>query len=237
MQLTEVAFIEPENMNHDATNYVVDNYKSVCDYAAIVIGNQEMAQDLIHDVFISFMNAESLGTGYDCDYPTNDGSRISVAQYVFGRIRRCSKSMKYQKNYVESKKLNNSQDDSKVNSFTVFASSFDEDETGVHSDLNRAYANAASYDDIDLVEERLSLHENMDILFDIASLHKVDLIHMFLGIDEIGKLMDRKGCFDQFSGIRKLVRDNDMFGDAIRSVLEFASKDRSYFDEVVASYA
>lgn len=97
--------IEPE-INREASDYIASHY----DYLVKTIKSfdirDEKAKDLLHDVFISVVEAENEGNGFNMMYGMNGESGeetniMDVAQFVIGRIKLYARNCKYKTNVVE----------------------------------------------------------------------------------------------------------------------------------------
>ena len=85
--------IEPD-VNREASTYIINNYSNLisvirqCDISA------EKANDLLHDVYISIVDAEDNGEGFDMEFGSRidednnvDFNIMNVEQFVIGRIK------------------------------------------------------------------------------------------------------------------------------------------------------
>lgn len=97
--------IEPE-INNDASDYIVNNYNTLIEIIKKLNIKDEKAHDLLHDVFVSIVEAENDGNGFDMEYwnKTNDEQQVSlmcVQQFVIGRIKQYAKNAKYRTDIIE----------------------------------------------------------------------------------------------------------------------------------------
>ena len=103
-----VGILEPR-INREATKYIENNreylIKRIRD-----LGIKELDNDLLNDVYISLMEAENDGHGYDCEY-FEEGKRYDkpvtdVKEFVIGRIKGYAKNAKYRTDCIEYVKRN-----------------------------------------------------------------------------------------------------------------------------------
>lgn len=101
------SLVEP-SINHEASNYIMNHYGELIAIIRKQEIKEEKAQDLLHDVYISIVEAEAEGNGFDMEY----GSRINedgeveynimnVEQFVIGRIKLYAKNTKYRTDIVD----------------------------------------------------------------------------------------------------------------------------------------
>ena len=97
--------VEPE-INNEASTYIKDHYNELIVYIKQMDIKDEKASDLLHDVFVSIVELENDGEGFDMDFcNTDDSEEISVmdvAQFVKGRIKLYAKNTKYRTDIIES---------------------------------------------------------------------------------------------------------------------------------------
>lgn len=97
--------IEPE-LNRDASNYVTDNYANLLVYVHKLGIKDEKANDLLHDVYISLVEAENNNECFDMEYSGRNsekyGEYMHVSQFVYGRIGQYAKNVKYRTDVTES---------------------------------------------------------------------------------------------------------------------------------------
>lgn len=104
---TSAHIIEPKT-NHEASDYVISNYNTLKAIIRRCDIKEEKAEDLLHDVFISLVESEQNGNGFDMEYGNNriDGKDdicniMDVEQFVIGRIKLYAKNPKYRTDIVE----------------------------------------------------------------------------------------------------------------------------------------
>ena len=96
------------NTNREASNYIINNYNELIGIIRKADIKEEKAQDLLHDVYISIVEAEDNGDGFDMEYGnkvSEDGSievnLMDVSQFVIGRIKLYAKNAKYRTDIIE----------------------------------------------------------------------------------------------------------------------------------------
>ena len=97
--------VEPE-INKEASTYIKDNYNDLITYIRAMEIKEEKSCDLLHDVFVSIVESENDGIGFDMDFGNTDESEdlsvMDVAQFVKGRIKLYAKNSKYRTDVIES---------------------------------------------------------------------------------------------------------------------------------------
>ena len=99
--------IEPK-VNHEASSYILNNYKDIVKIVRSYDIREEKANDLVHDVYISIYEAELNGDGFDMEYGSRinedggiDFNLMDVSQFVLGRMRLYAKNPKYRTDIIE----------------------------------------------------------------------------------------------------------------------------------------
>lgn len=94
--------------NQEASDYIRDHYEELIGIIRKIDIKDEKARDLLHDVFISIVEAEKNGEGFDMEYGTHineDGTVerdiMDVSQFVIGRIKQYAKNIKYRTDVVD----------------------------------------------------------------------------------------------------------------------------------------
>lgn len=271
--------IEPE-INREASTYLIDNYKNLVGIVKSCDVKEEKANDLLHDVYISIVDAEENGEGFDMEYGTTidaDGHikarLIGVEQFVIGRIKLYAKNNKYRTEIVEAgstpvnetiiymetvmdehgreklnkdgtKKLVKRVEHRKVNLFVTSSAASSNEGGNVdenNDDFQKAYATAAMADTTDDVTEMLSLREQVDCCIDICGLYGVNILNIFRNIDKLAEMLGtsskkKKSSEAVFSKLSELVNYHSELAEALREVLDFSSKNRPVFEELIATY-
>ena len=103
----DAKIIEPD-VNREASNYIINNYSNLL---GIIRGCEigwEKANDLLHDVYISIVDAEDNGNGFDMEFGSRmdengniDVNLMNVEQFVIGRIKLYAKNTKYRSDIIE----------------------------------------------------------------------------------------------------------------------------------------
>lgn len=97
--------VEPE-INNEASTYIKDHYTELINYIKQLDIKDEKASDLLHDVFVSIVELENDGDGFNMDFGNTDEkeslSVMDVAQFVKGRIKLYAKNAKYRTDIIES---------------------------------------------------------------------------------------------------------------------------------------
>lgn len=102
------AYILEPIINRDASNYIISNYKNLIGIIKHCDIKEEKANDLLHDVYISIVDAEENGEGFDMEYGNQvdengelQPNLMSVEQFVIGRIKLYAKNTKYRTDIIE----------------------------------------------------------------------------------------------------------------------------------------
>lgn len=99
----ETRLVEPVT-NREASQYIVDNYKKLLGIIKSYDIREEKAEDLLHDLFISIVDSEDNGEGFDMGYSKSDSDTpqvLSVEQFVLGRAKLYSKNIKYRSDIID----------------------------------------------------------------------------------------------------------------------------------------
>lgn len=215
----KVKLAEPK-INREASNYIMENYKDVVKIIRSAGGvDTDKIEDLIQDVYISIIESEEDGNGFDMNYGTH--GLMNVEQFVLGRIKLYAKNAKYKKGVVESYKGKTRETrkvieevidekgrpvlDSKGNVrtrtrkvveradklVTATAASFNEggDVEDNNDEFQKAYAMAATADSTDDTAEMLSMREQIEFCIDICDKYEVNILHVFRNIDLLANLV------------------------------------------------
>jgi len=102
------AFIKEPVINREASKYIIEHYSELIGIIRKADIKEEKAQDLLHDVYISIVESEENGNGFDMEFGSrvNENSDIEVnlmdvSQFVIGRIKLYAKNTKYRTDIVE----------------------------------------------------------------------------------------------------------------------------------------
>lgn len=197
-------------VNNDASNYIVNNYEKVINAVRSMKVDHDKAIDLVHDVYISLLKSEANGDGYDEEsYGVN-----GIEHFVFGRLKGYSKNKKYHSN-----------------SFIVdeVSSSFDGNLENANS-YQQAYNNAASYDDIAIVESELDINEEILFLlsFENSTFISIkELLRNLLGI------MESKLSFSN-SVFAELREQGEAFNESLKEIVTYAGMRPDNYSEILA---
>lgn len=102
------AYILETVINREASSYIIDNYRNLIGIVRSCDVKEEKANDLLHDVYISIVDAEENGEGFDMEYGSRvnedgeiEANLMSVEQFVIGRIKLYAKNNKYRTDVIE----------------------------------------------------------------------------------------------------------------------------------------
>ena len=218
-------FIEPV-VNHEASEYVASHMEEIRRQTRKMGVDIDKVDDLITDVWLSLSEAEKNGNGYDISH-SNEGDIITVADFVYGRIKGYSMNVKYRSTVME---RHVSKDVTK--SIEIIAASSDSADLDTLDNFQKAFALAATYDDIDNVEAEMSLRSNIQFCSEFDEVIGFSIINLFKNIDMIAETGFNSSLFD---GLKSAVAYHDEFGVAFKEVMTILSRSRSMFDAVVAT--
>ena len=108
MSLGFFAFIKEPVINREASSYIMEHYNELIAIIRKQEIKEEKAQDLLHDVYISIVESEEDGNGFDMEFGSHvdeDGNIetniMDVSQFVIGRIKLYAKNTKYRTDVIE----------------------------------------------------------------------------------------------------------------------------------------
>lgn len=220
-------FLEPE-INREASNYIKDNYNSILRQLPKLGVSEEVAVDLLNDVFISIREAEDEGKGYDIS-KSNQGDCILVEQFVYGRLKKYSLNSRYRTDVIERRVNKDNEVKVEVRASTSGAT----DEYDSLDTFQRAYATAGAFDDIETLEDELSLAERIDFCMEFDHVVGMSMLALFRNIDV---LSSDNICKSLFNPLREALKIHDEFADAFKSVLEYSIANRNSFETVLATF-
>lgn len=222
----QVSFLEPV-VNREASQYITDNYDEILRQIPKLGVCEEKAVDLLNDVFVSIIEAENEGNGYDINR-ANDGDCILVSQFVYGRLKRYAMNTRYRTDVVE-KKLNKD----KTVKVEVMSSSYSGNDYDTLDSFQKAYATAGSFDDIEAVEDTLSITERIDFCIDFDYVVGMSMLALFKNIESLGQ---EDICKSVFEPLKDALKIHDEFAEAFKNVVEYAMTHKARFESILARY-
>lgn len=243
----DVKLVEPE-VNNEASTYIIENYKDIVKNIKKYNVKDEKAADLLHDVYLSFVDSEAEGNGFNMTYGENKngGGAMTVEQFVYGRIKKYALNEKYSTEVSEAVRGNILEFDGKkpvkvpTKFYTCAASSNETDDLDNNDSFQTGYSLASVADSTDEVAEILSCREQIDYCIDICSLHGINILNIFKNVDMLVSLLDTKtrkrSAESIFGRLTELVTDHDELAEAIQDILMLSQKNRGAFDLILASY-
>lgn len=220
-------FLEPE-VNREASNYVKENYNAILRQLPKLGVSEEVAVDLLNDVYISLLEAEDEGKGYDIN-KSNQGDCILVEQFVYGRLKRYSLNSRYRTDVVERRVNKDNQVKVEVRASTSGAT----DDYDSLDTFQRAYATAGAFDDIETLEDELSLAERIDYCIEFDHVVGMSMLALFRNIDV---LSSDSICKSLFNPLKEALQIHDEFAEAFKGVLEYSITNRNSFETVLATF-
>lgn len=208
-------FIEPETTK-DGSRFITDNYDEIVIQVRKMGVQQDMVHDVIADVYISIVNDEEDGEGYD----PNKGTTLE--EYVYGRLKGYSKNAKYRTDFEALK-----------GGGYAYSSTPSSDDLENLDSFQKAYATAGTYDEIENVENMMDIREQIDYCLSFESIVGMSIIGLLKNLDKLNSELVNRTLFEN---VKDAVKYHDEFGDALKSVIEFSMRQKSAFDAVIASY-
>ena len=222
----DAMFIEPV-VDHQATSYIESHIDEIRKQVRKMGIDFDLADDLINDVWLSLIEAENNGNGYDVSH-SNDGDIITVEEFVYGRIKGYSMNSKYRSDVSE---RHYSKDSSKSIE-VISASAGDASDLDTMDGFQKAYALAASYDDIENVEAELSLRSNIEFCLSFNDSVGFNMINFFRNMEMISSISFNSGLFD---GLKRTMKLHEAFKDAFREVMVVAANSKPVFEAVLST--
>lgn len=213
-----VRFLEG-NINNLASEYIEDNYEKILrDIKKNKWAANGKEADLLNDVYVSIIEGERNGEGYDPE--RGRYGYITVEEFVYSRIKGYSKNRKYHDSNIV------------VNGNLEVAASSDGEEVEDLDGFQKAYALAAEADDLETVEEEISLKQNIEYCIEFNDQIGFDILNLFKNLD----LFMNNFNNSIFNRLKQVVKYHDELGEALRQVLSYASKNREKFLKILAEF-
>lgn len=215
-------FLEPE-INREASQFVVDNYEALKKDVIIKFRiPQEKSEDLLNDVYISLVETENEGNGFNMNR-SNKGDCIMVSQFVYGRIKGYSENIRYRTDVVES---------GRGGGRAYAASGGDSGDFKELDSLQVSYALARTYDDIEEIEDELSIKENIEYCLQFDNIIGLKMNLLLKNIDILVGNNIHKSLLEKLKNATII---HDEFGEAFKNVIQYAIRNRAKFDSIVSS--
>ena len=196
----------------EASSYVGEHYNELVLNAKKMGIDEHMCHDIVHDVYMSLKRSEENGDGYDI-CKGKKGECISLEQFVYGRLKGYSKNEKYHVMDGMGMEVSASPTTTELDDMNGY---------------QKAYANAKSFDDIELLEEEVSIPEEINYLLSFEGKVNVRFI-----IKNIAKLARMDFDVSLLNDIKKMVSKEPDFAEALSSVVKYAGSFPSKYDELV----
>ena len=232
--IQKATFLEPK-VNREASKYITENYYDIASQIPKMGIHEDKVYDLLNDVYISIVQGEDEGNGYDMN-KSNDGDCILVSQFVYGRIKGYTKNSRYRTDVTETftrKNRKETVEEKKKNKLSIVASSSLGQDFDAMDNFQKAYATAGSFDDIEAVDEEMSVRENMDYCVGFDSLVGLSMAALFKNIDIMASCDIHKSLFDS---LKYTIKIHDMFAEAFKSIVEYSMKNRTSYDRIVMEF-
>lgn len=205
-------------MNFEASEFIEANMCEIHNSILKMGIHPDKVDDLINDVYVSIREDEMDGRGYDYDI-----CGIDVRQFVFGRLKGYSLNRRYDVRFVESR---NGCD-------LIAASSDDSDSEDKLTGFQNAYKNASTSDDIDHIEEELSVKDAIETCMDFCYGSTINIGSLFREVESIDSLLfgGRKVRVMKsiFAELQKINANHPEFLEAMTLALKFRSSHKDQF--------
>lgn len=221
------SFLEPQ-VNHEASDYMSAHWDDICKQARKMGVHADFVDDLVCDVWLSIRDAEMNGNGYDVSH-SNEGDIITVEQFIYGRIKGYSMNNKYRADVYERKVSKDATKSIEI----VSASSSEGTDLDKLDGFQKAFALAATYDDIDNVEAEMSLRSNIEFCMAFDNIIGFHIINLFKNLDMFSTIGFNSSIFDK---LKEACNYHDEFGEAFKDILGIAHTCKPVFDAVVESF-
>lgn len=232
--------------NHVASEFLKNNYKLFL-RVAYASGIKDKAEDLIHDVFASILEAENNLKGFDAEYGIKKGTSdklIDVREYVAGMITKYAKNKTYNSEYVETYQKHDKATNEIKYEVIIKAATSDESTTSDDDEedsFQARYRNACTSDSIDDVVRDDSLPEEIEFFLDICDNNEIDGIKL---LKNLGEMLDAIGSssvaarryFGTFKKLGECLKYNDDAAEAFRDIISCCYNNRGAYDLAVQAY-
>lgn len=205
------------NKNQEATTFIEENHAKLVTFARIFGASEGYAEDAVHDVYMRYKTQENNGCGYDIS-KGNHGSVITIEEAVYGRLKRYCKNSKY--------RVGNSVHTTARKEIASSSSTEDLESMNVYQMI---YNSAESYDDIELIDQEMSVAEELTYILCCEKNLSVPALGVLKNLDT---LIESVGSIDSslFSDFRCAGKE---FIEAFKGVLGFAIKNPDRYNQVL----
>lgn len=220
------AFVEPA-FNNEASKYMAEHLEEIRRQVLRMGVHIDVVDDLISDVWISICEAEQRGEGYNISH-ANEGDIITVQEFIFGRIRGYKMNARYRNDGTE---RHISKDKSKCIEIAS-ASCADASDLDNLDGIQKAYAMAASYDEIEDIDASISLRSNIEFCIGYNDQIGFNIMNLFKNMDIVAGVEFNTGLFDM---LKSTMNRHSDFRDAFKEVMLIAVRHRPIFESVVSA--
>lgn len=216
--------VAPE-VNTEASNFMEQNIAEIKSSILRMGVSPDKVNDLFSDVYVSIVEGELQGNGYD-----GGESGTDVRQFVFGRLKRYSLNKRYDAKYVEYKS----------GCSVVAATPTESDDEDHLTGFQAAYKNAASADDIEAVETGLSAKDAIETCMDFCHGTSICIENVFRNLESIDEYISKgkNHCSSSiFMELQEINKEHPEFLEAMTTALQFRAQHREEFLEILDSIA
>lgn len=202
-------------INREASEYMVDHYDELVRQVKKMGISEERAYDLVHDVYVSIVRAENDGEGYDMS-KGKTGNIIAVHEFIYGRLKRYSLNEKY----------------TLIGSYTDIPASTTSDDYDRLDNFQKAYATAGEYDEIESIEDSLSIAEEIEYCIGFENIIGLNMRAL---LKNLNILNDKNIDKSLFNNLRQATKIHDEFGEAFQHIINFAASNTAEFNRILVN--
>lgn len=238
--------------NTEASDYIMENYDKLVSFVRKNVGNKVAdPAELVHDVWMSIKQGERIGRGYDPTMGKQEDGFITVAQFVYGRLKMyCFKAKSVTQGALERYEdeidmMNAGDVDMDIINFAnggekrVIKNRHASHEVSAYSseELQFVYENSAdmtSEEAFEQIDDYASINACIEELFNYDD-DRIDMKPFLKNLS----IISRKGIptaklRQMFSGLLEFAEEHDYFKSALLEVMTFAAKYPAQYQVIVA---
>lgn len=223
----KASFIEPA-INREASQYMEQHYEELVLQARKMGLNEEKAFDAVHDVYVSIVKAEKEGNGYNVNNGKT-GDFILVHQFIFGRLKKYSKNDKYRTDIVQRLKGSNRET---AEGEVIASSGSATDNFDSLDSFQKAYASAGTYDDLAIIEDELSIKEQIEFCEEFDSVVGMKMRELFKNLNILRNENVDKSLFNS---LKAAVKYHTEFGEAFQNIVQFSMEHADIYNSIVST--
>jgi hypothetical protein len=198
-----------DNDNVAASKFIEDNYsKLVSDVTKFGV-KENVADELVSDVYFSILKNESVGLGYNPN-KGNHTSVITVSEFVYARLKGYSKNEKYHNGDI----------------VTVTIDWYGESKS---LDEVRIETAVADNDELEFIEDNMAVRDYISHILSFESIDGISMNKLLKNLLELVEIADRT----VLDGIRHFASLNKDFEESLREVIKFAANYPNEYKSII----